>query len=161
MIYPTILCSGLGPSPLTNSLAMEKIMTICGIELAASEARLTLLRGEKEDFMLVDVEPRKIKINDDADQNEIKAFKDSIFAFFRENSVSNIYIKKRGKKGEYAGGPTSFKLEGIIQLYDECPVVLVSPQTISATKKRNSFDIPTELRKYQHTAFETAYTGLP
>jgi len=39
------------------------------------------------------------------------------------------------KKGEYAGGPIGFKMEGIIQLYEECPVKLVAPQTISATQK--------------------------
>ena len=136
-------------------------MTICGIELSASEAILTLLKGNKEDYKLVDVEPRKIKIVNDTDQNEIKAFRDSIFAFFRENSVSNIYIKKRVKRGNYAGGPTSFKLEGIIQLYDECPVSLIPPQTISSTNRHRHNTIPSEIRRYQHIAFETAYTGLP
>ena len=136
-------------------------MIICGIELAASEARFTLLRGKKDSFELIDVEPRKIKINDAASQSEIKAFKDSIFAYFRENKVSKIHIKKRGKRGAYAGGPTSFKLEGIIQLYDKCIVSLVSPQTISATRKKSNYSIPDKLRNYQHTAFETAFTKLP
>lgn len=136
-------------------------MTICGIELSGSEARFALLQGNKDDFDLINVEPRKIKINDETDQNEVKAFKNSIFAFFRENKVSQVIIKKRGKKGDYAGGPTSFKLEGLIQLYDECPVTLVAPQTISAAKKRNIYTIPAELCKYQHTAFETAYTKMP
>ncbi len=135
-------------------------MIICGIELSSSEARFTLLKGNKENFTLVDVEPRKLKINDETDQGEVKAFKDSIFTFFRENKVSKIFIKKRGKKGAYAGGTVGFKLEGIIQLYD-CPVVLISPQTISVAKKRNSFIIPRKIRKYQHTAFETAFTKLP
>jgi hypothetical protein len=136
-------------------------MIFCGVELSASEARLALLKGKKEEFALIDVEPRKIKINDESNQNEVKAFKESIFAFFRENQVSQIFIKKRGKKGDYAGGPISFKLEGIIQLYEECPVTLVSPQTISATKKRNNFKIPDKLCKYQHTAFETVFTKIP
>ena len=135
-------------------------MTICGIEMSASEARLVLLEGKKDDFNLIDTEPRKIKINDESDQNEVKAFRDSIFAFFREKQVSQIAIKKKGKKGDYAGGPVSFKLEGIIQLYDGCPVILVPPQTISAAKKRYEYTIPSEIRKYQHTAFETAFTKL-
>ena len=94
----------------------EVKMKICGIELSASEARLVLIKGKKKDFTLIDIEPRKIKLNDENDQNEVKAFRDSIFAFFREKNVSTIVIKKRGKKGEYAGGPVGFKLEGIIQL---------------------------------------------
>ena len=51
-------------------------MTICGIEMAASEVRLVLLQGEKENFTLVDTEPRKIKLSDDTHQDEVKAFRD-------------------------------------------------------------------------------------
>ncbi len=135
-------------------------MTICGIELSASEARLVLLEGKKDDFILVDAKPRKIKLNNEADQTEVKAFRDAIFAFFKENQVSIVAIKKRGKKGAFSGGPVGFKLEGIIQLYDECPVILVPPQTISATMKRYKNIIPKEIMKYQHIAFETAFTTL-
>ena len=135
-------------------------MIICGIELSASEARLALLEGKKDNFSLVGTKTRKIKLNNEADQNEVKAFRDSIFAFFREKKVSIIAIKKRGKKGAFSGGPVGFKLEGIIQLYDECPVILVSPQTISAAKKRYEYTIPKEIMKYQQIAFETAFTRL-
>ena len=57
--------------------------------------------------------------DDDENPDEVKAFRDSMFAFFRENQVALVVIKKRGKKGEYSGGPVGFKLEGIIQLYEE------------------------------------------
>ncbi len=136
-------------------------MTICGIELTGSEARLVLIQGEKEDFSIINVEPRKIILKDDSDQDEVKAFKDSIFAFFRENKVTKVLIKMRSKKGDYVGGPVGFKLEGIIQLYDECPVILVTPQKISASKKRHNVYIPSELYQYQKIAFETAFAELP
>ena len=136
-------------------------MTICGIEMSASEVRLVLLQGEKEHFTLVDTEPRKIKLSDDTDQDEVKAFRDSIFTWFRANQVTEIVIKKRGKKGDFSGGPVGFKLEGIIQLYDECPVTLVAPQTISAVQKKYDIEKPQELMKYQYTAFETALSKLP
>ena len=136
-------------------------MTICGIEMSASEVRLVLLQGEKENFTLISTEPRKIKLTDDTDQEEVKAFRDSIFAYFQENQVSQIVIKKRGKKGDFSGGPVGFKLEGIIQLYEECPVTLVAPQTISAVQKKYDIEKPQELMKYQYTAFETALSKLP
>ena len=136
-------------------------MTICGIEMSASEIRLVLLQGEKENFTLVDTEPRKIQLTDDTDQDEVKAFRDSIFAYFYENQVSEIIVKKRGKKGEFSGSPVGFKLEGIIQLYEGCPVTLISPQSIAAIHKKYDIEKPKELRKYQHTAFETAFTKLP
>lgn len=136
-------------------------MTICGIEMSASEVRLVLLRGEKENFTLVDTEPRKIKLADDTDQDEVKGFRDAIFAWFLEHQVTEIVVKKRGKKGDFSGGPIGFKLEGIIQLYEGCPVTLVAPQTISAMQKKYAIEKPQELKKYQYTAFETAFSKLP
>jgi len=135
-------------------------MTICGIEMSGSEALLVLINGTKSYFSHREVEPRKIKLSDDTDPNEVKAFRDSLFAFFRENNVDVVVIKKRGKKGDYAGGPIGFKLEGIAQLYDNCPVTLIAPQTISAAIKKHSPSTPKSLRKYQHTAFQTAYSVL-
>lgn len=135
-------------------------MTICGIEISSSEVRFALINGTKSNFSHIEVEPRKLKLSDDTDQDEVKAFRDSLFAFFRENNVDLVAIKKRGKKGEYSGGPIGFKLEGIAQLYENCPVNLVAPQTISASLKKNSPDIPESLRKYQYIAFQTAFSVL-
>ena len=135
-------------------------MIICGIEMSGSEAVLVLINGTLQNFSHHEVEPRKLKLSDDNDPDEVKAFRDSLFAFFRENNVNLVAIKKRGKKGDYAGGPIGFKLEGITQLYDNCPVILVAPQTISAAVKKNSPFTLKSLRKYQHTAFQTAFSVL-
>ena len=135
-------------------------MTICGIEMSGTEARLVLLDGTKASFTHTDIEPRKIKLTDDNNPAEVKAFRDSIYAFFRENQVALVAIKKRGKRGDFAGGAVGFKLEGIIQLYDECPVNLIAPQTISAAVRRHAPAKPASLRRYQYPAFETAFSVL-
>lgn len=135
-------------------------MTICGIELSGAEARIVLLNGNKSDYSHSAVKPKKLKIIDDENPEEVRAFRDLLFAFFRENNVSFIAIKKRGKKGDYSGGPVGFKLEGIIQMYEDCPVRLVAAQTISAAQKKDSPGKPDTLLKYQHNAFETAYSVL-
>ena len=113
-------------------------MIVCGIEMAASEARLVLLEGTKSNFHHIDVKIRKFKIADDENAGEVRAFRDTLYAFFRENKVEIIAIKKRGKKGDYAGGPIGFKLEAITQLYEGCPIVLIAPATISARIIRKS-----------------------
>ena len=135
-------------------------MVICGIELSGSEARLVLLDGIKASFTHIEIEPRKIKLMDDANPTEVKAFRDSIFAFFRENKAAQVFIKKRGKKGDYSGGPVSFKLEGIVQLFEGCPIELIASQSISTAIKKHSPVNPPNLRKYQHRAFETAFCAL-
>jgi len=135
-------------------------MTICGIEMFGSEARLVLLNGTQSSFSHADIEPRKLKLTDDENPIEVKAFRNSLFAFFRENQVTIVVVKKRGKKGDYSGGPIGFKLEGIVQLYEDCPVKLIAPQTISAAQKKHTPTKPETLRKYQHAAFETAFSVL-
>jgi len=135
-------------------------MIVCGIELAASEARLVVLEGTKKDFVHVGTATRKIPLPDDENQTELKAFRETVYAFLRENRVARVAIKKRGKRGDYAGGPVSFKLEGVIQLYPDCDVVLVSPQTISAAKRKHTPTSPEDTLKYQQVAFETAFSGL-
>ena len=135
-------------------------MTVCGIEMSGSEAILALISGTKSSFSHHEVKPRKLRLSDDEDPVEVQAIRDSLFAFFRENKVSLVAIKKRGKRGDYAGGPIGFKLEGIVQLYEECPVKLVAPQTISAAHKKHAPPFPESLRKYQHTAFLTGFSVL-
>ncbi len=135
-------------------------MIVCGIELASSEARLVVLSGTKDNYSLVETSPPKIILGDDENPDEVKAFKNAIDAFFREYHVEKIAIKKRNKKGEYSGGPLSFKMEGLIQLYPSCRIVLISPQSISAAKRNFSPDYPENINKYQHVAFDTAFTAL-
>ncbi len=136
-------------------------MIVCGMEMAASESRLVLLSGNKSNFCHIDVKPRKIKIADDENAEEVRAFRDSLFAFLRVNNVDMVAIKKRGKKGEYAGGPIGFKFEAIAQLYKECPVSLIAARTITVNTNRHAPEIPDTLLKYQYAAFETAFTMLP
>ena len=136
-------------------------MVVCGLEMVASEVRLVVLSGTKADFLHVNVDPRKLPLADDENATEMKAFRDSLYAFFRENRVERISIKKRSKKGEYAGGPVGFKMEAITQLYTDSDVGLVTPQAIAATVKRNEPEVPTTIRGYQKTAFEAAFWALP
>jgi len=126
-----------------------------------AEARLVLLEGEKSSFFYKDVDPKNIPLTDDENQEEVKAFSVSLFAFFRENKVDQVAIKKRSKSGKYCGGPVGFKLEAIAQLYNDCPVVLIAPQTVAKIQKKFTPKVPVELYKYQSEAFNTAYSALP
>jgi len=135
-------------------------MIVCGVELASSEARLVILEGTKSEYTHIPTAPPKIVLSDDANSKEVKAFKETIDAFLRENHVDKVAIKKRGKRGEYAGGPVSFKIEGLIQLYSNSDIVLISPLTINAAKRKHSPVPPKKINKYQHSAFETAFSAL-
>lgn len=102
---------------------------------------------------------KKIALEDDDEAANVKAFAAQVAAFISENGISRLAIKKRSKKGEFAGGPTTFKIEGVFQLLD-CDVTLLSPQTINAQNKKHNFELPSTLNKYQHEAYKTACSAL-
>lgn len=128
-------------------------MRICGIELKGSEAILAVVETSDHGIELVNSGTKKIPLVDGDCCIQVKSFKDTFESFCRDNAIEKVVIKKRGKKGEYAGGADTFKMEGIIQVSNVQEVILVSPQSIAAKQKKNKIEIPGDLNKYQHSAF--------
>ncbi|RRV04854.1 DUF3010 family protein [Pseudomonas sp. v388] len=135
-------------------------MIICGVEIKGSEAIFALATRTGSGMSHLPLATRKLALADDDEAANVKAFAAQIASFLRENGISHIAIKKRSKKGEFAGGPTTFKIETVLQLITDCDVVLISPQTINAQNKKHQFALPDTLNKYQHEAFKTACAGL-
>lgn len=134
-------------------------MKICGIEIKGSEALIAVAELNGDEISHVELETKRVALQDDEDANHIRSFSALINGLVRDNGIHSIAIKRRNKKGEFAGGPVTFKIEGIIQL-SNCSVKLISPPTISATNKSHGFAIPDSLNKYQHEAFLTACTMI-
>ena len=135
-------------------------MTICGIEIKGSEAIIAVASLENQALTHVALATKKIALEDDDEAANVKTFAAQVKAFVQANAITRIAIKKRSKKGEFAGGPTTFKIEGVFQLLEGVEVTLVSPQTINAQNKKHTFDLPTTLNKYQHEAYKTACSCL-
>ncbi len=55
--------------------------------------------------------------------------------FMKENNINEINIKKRAKKGNFAGGAITFKMESLIQLNADCEVSFVTSQALSKYTK--------------------------
>ena len=134
-------------------------MSICGIEIKGSEAIFAIASLQGDALQHVAIATKKIALEDDDEAANVKAFAAQVAAFVSENGISRLAIKKRSKKGEFAGGPTTFKIEGVFQLLD-CEVTLLSPQTINAQNKKHNFELPNTLNKYQHEAYKTACSAL-
>lgn len=135
-------------------------MSICGIEIKGSEAIFAIASQQGDGLQHVAIAIKKIALEDDDEAANVKAFATQVAAFVRDNGISRIAIKKRSKKGEFAGGPTTFKIEGVFQLLENCDVTLLSPQTINAQNKKHNFDLPSTLNKYQHEAYKAACSAL-
>lgn len=135
-------------------------MNICGIEIKGSEAIIAVASLDGATLSHVALNIKKIALDDDDEAANVKRFAAQVASFVREHSIDRIAIKKRSKKGEFAGGPTTFKIEGVFQLLDGCEVTLLSPQTINAQAKKHNFELPVTLNKYQHEAYKAACSAL-
>ncbi|WNW12241.1 DUF3010 family protein [Pseudomonas sp. DTU_2021_1001937_2_SI_NGA_ILE_001] len=135
-------------------------MIICGVEIKGSEAIFALATRQNHEVGHLPLAVRKLALDDDDEAANVKAFASRVAAFVRENGISHVAIKKRSKKGEFAGGPTTFKIETVFQLLADCEVALLSPQTVNAQCKKHDIALPDSLNKYQHEAFKTACAAL-
>lgn len=135
-------------------------MSICGIEIKGSEAIFALASLEGGTLEHQPIAVKKIALEDDDEAANVRAFANQVRDFIREQGITRIAIKKRSKKGEFAGGPTTFKIEGVFQLLDNCEVMLLSPQTLTAQHKKHGFELPASLNKYQHEAYKAACAAL-
>ncbi|MDR6674614.1 DUF3010 family protein [Xanthomonas sp. 1678] len=135
-------------------------MQVCGIEIKGSEAIIAIADLQDGRFVHVPAETKRIALADDEDATNVRSFADLLAGFMRDSNISRIAVKKRGKKGDFAGGATTFKIEGVLQMLKDCQVELISAQTISAQDRRHSFPAPNSLNKYQLEAFRTACAAL-
>jgi hypothetical protein len=131
-------------------------MNICGIELKANNVILVVLKDGK----YLDTKIKKLILEDDEKQDDIRKFCNGFLDFLEKNKIEKIYVKKRAKKGTFAGGAVTFKIEGLIQLNPLCSVDLISSQSISTFEKKNQIEFPKELKKYQEQAYVTALCNL-
>ena len=135
-------------------------MKTCGIEIKGSEAIIAVASLDQQTLTHIVLNTKKIALDDDDEAANVKAFAAQVQAFVVDNGIERIAIKKRSKKGEFAGGPTTFKIEGVFQLLENCEVTLLSPQTINAQAKKHGFEPPATLNKYQHEAYKAACSAL-
>jgi len=135
-------------------------MKICGIELKSNTLVLSLIEYINDEIKYIDVKEKKFVLENDENKDSILDFKNRLDNFILKNSIEKIVIKKRAKKGNFAGGAITFKIESIIQLNSYCNVVFISSQGIAKFQKEKEFDFPTSLNKYQEQAYLSAIANI-
>jgi hypothetical protein len=128
-------------------------MTICGIELKSNNAIFSVIQIENETINFINTKIKKLVLDNDESKNSLLKFQDDLDHFLHENKIRKIALKKRAKKGNFAGGAVTFKLEAIIQLNTVSEVQFVTPQAISKYSKSNEVELPEEINKYQEQAY--------
>lgn len=136
-------------------------MKVLGIQILSNEAILVVLEKNEDGNVNQTKECAKFEIKDSEDSRQVRQFRDQINAAFDTIRPDKIgLVARNGKaKGRMAPSPVSFKLEGLIQLYDRIEVEFVWPQTISAFAKKNPIALTAD-KKYQQDALEVAFMLL-
>jgi len=108
---------------------------VCGIQIAGSEAIFTILKKRNGDIQDITGNFRKLKLANDENCNEVRSFSKTINSHFDNLNPKKIGIIRRNKSGKFSGGAVSFKIEGLIQIYEKNNVELISPRTLRKFQK--------------------------
>jgi len=137
-------------------------MKVCGVELKANDAIISLMSLTDGLYTLLDCRVKKISINDASDAEQLKKFQFDFDKLMTDYQIDHVIIRERMKKGKFAGGAVGFKLEAAIQLAD----LSVSLMTPAKSKEiiKNSHVVmnfeDTGLKQFQEQAFMTAFAYL-
>lgn len=129
-------------------------MKYCGIELKSNTAIIVSLEIEDKDYKYIATKVKKIKLEDSKSQKATQAFRHDFDVFFQQNNFTKIGIKERMKKGKFAGGADSFKMEGILQTLDY-PIEIIHTATVKA-KIKDMILKTDEINGYQEEALKVA-----
>ena len=132
----------------------------CGVAFSGSDAVMTVLEGDADEWLVVHATPRRLSVSDIFDTAAVKNFQVQVRAFLAEQAPDVVVVKKRATSGKFAGGAASFRMGGVVQVTAEVPVEFVSPQAIAKCVKNEPVALPSGLNRYQEEAFRAAYTWL-
>lgn len=123
-------------------------MIVCGVQIAGSKAIFTFLKKKNGNIRDITGNFKKLELANDENCNEICSFSEVIRSHFDNLNPRRIGIIKRNKSGPFSGGAVSFKIEGLIQIYEKNDVELISPHTLRKFQKEKS-PVITPQCKYQ------------
>jgi len=137
-------------------------MKICGVELTANDAVISLIELDGEHFTIPDCRARKLSLPKEHSREDLQRFQFAFAKLMSDYQVDKVSIKERLTKGKFAGGAVSFKLEAAIQLIADLEVVTFTAAQIKAVLSDNPLPIAfseTELKGFQESAFTVAYVA--
>jgi len=133
-------------------------MKYCGIELKGDEARVISVVTKGESYSVVLSSVDRFKIKDPSSQQEIQSFAAAFEKYLTAGHFDAIGIKGRMTKGRFAGGSTSFKMEGIIQCMP-FSISIINPATIRSKLKDTELDLA-DCKEYQIEALKVVLTMM-
>lgn len=136
-------------------------MRVIGIDISGRDVRIIALDESDGTIVNCTGKYKPIRLEDDEVAENTVLFKNTLFATIESFSPDVIVINFRDSKagGKYAPSSISFKIEGLIQLYENAKICFTKPQTLAAFFKNNNIDLKTDYN-YQLDALKLAYHYL-
>jgi len=137
-------------------------MKICGVDLSANDAVVSIVQLEGQQFNIPECRVRKLSLPKGHSREDLQKFQFAFAQLMKDYKVDKVVIKERMPKGKFAGGAVSFKLESAIQLIADIDVDILSPTQIKAVLSDKPLPIAfseTGLKVFQETAFTVAYAA--
>ena len=133
-------------------------MKVVGIDISGRDVIIVALHKDGDKILNITGNHKRLRMEDDDDSHNVKLFKDTLHATLDNLEPEVIVIKYRNPsgRGDYAPSPVSFKVEGLIQIYDGVKICFTKPQTVSAYYKKHTLDILPDF-VYQEDAFKMAH----
>lgn len=113
-------------------------MVVAGVFLKSNVARIVTLSGTRQGHSMVAKKFNKLELPKNPTQDDVNVFSQAFKAFCSDNAIDKVVINKRATSGQGAGGPASFRTEGVILAISPVPVRLVHPATVTATHRKEA-----------------------
>lgn len=139
-------------------------MKVLGIEIKGREIRIVALEDNGGVITDVTGNYKPMKLEDDEIAENVNLFKNALHATLSNYHADIIAIRWRNPKPvrsdqaekNNSPSPISFKIEGLIQIYEGSKVYLVKPQSSTAYVKKNPLPLNPKFG-YQAEALKIAY----
>jgi hypothetical protein len=130
-------------------------MKTIGIEIDKKKVIFIALELINGSYTNITGKRKSIELVDDRDGKELKSFMKGLHSYFDSINPDKIGIVTRMTKGKFSASPFSFKVEGLIQLYDKVEIDFITPQGLTAYFKKNEIPLSMD-HKYQEKAMKLA-----
>jgi uncharacterized protein (DUF1330 family) len=131
-------------------------MKVIGIEIDKSKVIFYAIEVDGGEIINLTGDFKSLALKNDTDNVEVINFKETVHTFFDDINPDMIAIVARQTKGRFKSSTISFKLEGLLQIYDKIGIEFVSPQKLTAYYKNHPFPIAVQ-HSYQENAAKLAY----
>jgi hypothetical protein len=131
-------------------------MKVIGIEIDGGRVNFIALDSSSGHILEAWSVPKSVELTDDKDFDQLRTFKELLHSVFNAFSPDAIGIYSKSASGKHSAGPITYKVEGLIQLYEGQRMQFVHHKSIAALKNRKHYEVKCKFA-YQKQAADVAY----